>query len=287
MDEVHIPCANVGGAFGRAWRAWMVVLEREVVTPGTHVCWVVDGASRYLEGATAVLADSRVTGHKTMVFGPAGSATLHALDPVAALSADPRISILDAGRLVPGPMLDAIRREAALALDEGYDGLTVMADMDWLLPLDADTHTIVGFELLLDEVVAELGTTVICAYQRASFEPQLIMGALGVHPARVGHHDEPPFRLVSAGDGRWVLAGEIDASAAPLLQAVLPPALQRDPCEVDVSDLRFIDAAGMRALAHAAVTARVGLRLRAPRIDLQRWWGLMEFPPGTPVEIAA
>lgn len=263
----------------------MVVLEDEVLSPGSHVCWVVDGAPRYLEGAATVLTDSRAIGQKTLVFGPARSRALHALAPLAALAADPREAVLACGPLVPDVMLDAFRRETALALDEGYEGLTVVADMGWLPPLDADALTIVGFELLLDELVAELGATVVCAYQRPSFEPPLITGVLGVHRVRAGHGDRPPFSLVSAGGGRWALAGEIDAGVAPLLEAVLSPAMQRERCEVDVSGLTFIDAAGMRALAQAATTAGVELRLRAPRIDLARWWRLMEFPPATPVVI--
>jgi anti-anti-sigma factor len=248
-----------------------------------HVGWVVDDDAAYREQAAMLLAEGAALGEKTAVFGPQWSAALAELRPMAAIAADPYVDVLDRGPLEPGRMFAMFREESTRARSEGYDGLRVVADMDWLLPAWPSPAAVVGFELLLDRVVAELGATVLCAYRRGSFDERAIEGALCVHPRCSGPAEDPPFRLVAGDDGAWELSGEVDAmTLEPLATALGAAAAAGEPCVVDVAGLEFVDVAGMRAIARIAGSRGTGLALRGTRPSLRRYWalaGLDELAP--------
>lgn len=153
---------------------------------GSHVCWVVDDQAAYDRSAADLLSGGAALNQKLGAFGPEGSDSLAAVGAGAAITADPHVAFLDRGPLSPDTMFARFREQSALAREEGFDGLRVMADMDWLLPGRPTTASIIGFELLLDRVVDELGATVVCAYRCSSFDTEAITGALAVHPTALG-----------------------------------------------------------------------------------------------------
>src|SRR5579875_2400039 len=51
----------------------------------------------------------------------------------------------------------AFAQQVEVARKEGYSGLMVVADNDWLLPLDLSVDEVVSFELLLDRCIGGLG----------------------------------------------------------------------------------------------------------------------------------
>jgi hypothetical protein len=126
------------------------------LTPGSHVGWIVSDPDEYVELGAAVLARASETGEKSAVFGPDGSAR-DALAGSAVLVADPRTAFLGGGPLEPSTMFAVFEAQSVLARSEGYRGLCVVADMDWLLPLHPSTEDLVSFELLLDRHAARLG----------------------------------------------------------------------------------------------------------------------------------
>jgi anti-anti-sigma regulatory factor len=243
---------------------------------GGHICLVVSDGGQFAELAETFLAEGNARGEKTVVFGPAGSALQVRLAPLAVIAADPHRDFLGRRGLEPATMFAMFREQAALAAREGYARLRVAADMDWLLPGVPTADDVVGFEALLDRVVSELDATVLCAYRRSSFSDGTIAGALCVHPVRRGHDEEPPFEFV-AGDGNaWRLSGAIDIGGADHLARALAAAVTA-PCELDASKLEFIDMTGMRAIAQAARSAGVPVRVRnAPR-SFRRHWHLIGY----------
>jgi anti-anti-sigma regulatory factor len=254
---------------------------------GSHVCWVVDDPGEYTARAAGLLSEGRAIGQKPVVFGPEGSAARAALEPVALMAADPRVAFLNGGALEPEAMFAMFREQSALARAEGYDGLCLVADMDWLLPGRPTSEAVVGFEVLLDRVIAELDATVVCAYRRASFDTDAIAGALAVHPLGVGH-DEPQFRFVAGDAGVWRLSGEVDLAVASSFGAALAAAAAPGECVVDVSGLEFIDVAGMRAIAVAGNAPDVIIRLSGAPERLRRSWELARFDVLAPaVELVA
>jgi anti-anti-sigma regulatory factor len=256
---------------------------------GSHVCWVVGDSAEYTKRAANVLSQGRAAGQKTVVFGPEGSDVRAQLGPSAVMVADPHVAFLDSGPLEPATMFAMFREQSALAVAEGYAGLCVVADMDWLLPGKPTSDAVVGFELLLDRVVAELNATVVCAYRRASFDTDAITGALAVHPINVGHDEDPPFRFVAGLAGSWQLSGEIDlAVASEFAAAFAAVAATPGGCVVNAGGLTFIDVAGMRAIAMASRTPGVSVRLNGATATLRRAWELAHFDGIAPaVELVA
>ena len=76
--------------------------------------------------------------------------------------------------------------------------------------------------------------------------------------------DEPDFRLVVSGrvEGTLVVPqGELDLATAPQLEAVL--VAQTGPVAVDLRELSFVDASGLRVLIEAEAHSRQnGMNLR-------------------------
>lgn len=247
------------------------------VAVGSHVCWVVNDPAAYVPQAGAILADAGRWNEKPFVFGPQGSAGLAALRGCVARAADPAVDVLGGGPLDSETMFAMFRRETATAHDEGYRGLRLVADMDWLLGGRPTTDSIASFEVLLDRLVAELSATVVCAYRTGSFDPDAVVAAQCVHPDDVGASEPPPFRLVARPDGTWHLSGEADAASAAPLEAALTAAGRDGVCVVDVSELSFIDVAGMRAVARAARSAGAALHLVHASPLLRRAWQAAAF----------
>lgn len=246
-----------------------------------HVCWVVEDASSYATVAADIVRRGADLRHKTVVFGPEGSQRSGpAVD--AAMAADPRVAYLGGGPLDRERMFSMFHEQSAIARAEGFLGLWVVADMDWLLPLDPSSEAIVGFELLLDRVVAELDATVVCAYRRTSFRHSAIGGSLSVHPVVAGVRETPPFRFCAAGGGSWRLSGEVDYTATSILGAAVAAASTNGPCTVDVSALDFIDVAGMRALVHATAGLDTPVVLEGASQVFRRAWQLCEFAAAAP-----
>ena len=80
-------------------------------------------------------------------------------------------------------------------------------------------------------------------------EDSVATSKVGPAPARL--------RIEADGPGRVVLHGEVDAATSwALAQALDDP----DVVTIDCAGVSFLDAAGLRALLHAALTRRLTLR---------------------------
>jgi len=257
------------------------------LTPGSHVCWIVSDEAAYVDLASTVLRLAEGSGEKPVVFGPEGSPARALLAPLAAQAADPHTAFLGRGALDPDAMFRVFEEQTALARSEGYRGLRLVADMDWLLPARPATEEMIAFELLLDRRVNELGATIVCAYRESSFDTTALKGAACVHPVVVGA-EAPAFRFVAEGTASWSLVGEVDASVAGNFETALTAAARLVPCVVDASGLEFIDVAGMRTLAQAGLSSRRAIRVVHASPFLRRCWEIGGFGElGTHVELVA
>lgn len=247
------------------------------ITPGSHVCWIVGDPATYVAQAAAVLEQATHFGEKAVGFGPEGSEALHALAPLATAAVDPRAAFLDGGPLDPDAMFEMFAVQTARARQEGYRGLRVVADMDWLLPAEPATESIVAFELLLDRHAARLGVTIVCAYRTASFEPGTLTGASCVHPIRIGGDRLAPFRLVTGTPESWRLVGEVDVADAEHFHTAMATAVGSGTAVIDASDLDFIDLAGLRRVAEIGQIADVPVQIIGARPIVQRSWRLAGY----------
>jgi anti-anti-sigma factor len=250
-----------------------------------HVCWVVDDPGSYVTSAAGLLTEGIGLKHKPVVFGPPGKVLGEVAAMTAATALDPMTvysgfgnsdhSGSSGGKLDPAVFCGLLRAYAAQALDGGYRGLRVAADMDWLLPFRPETAQIIDLELQLDRLVAELDVTLVCAYRTSSFDTPAIVSALTAHSA-------PRFWLTAAGPRSWQLSGEIDRQARDTFEAALGAVASFGDCVIDVSGLRFVDVSGMRALADASHTADGGIRLHGASPGLRRLWDLCGFAQYAP-----
>lgn len=248
-----------------------------------HVCWVVEDDDAYLAGVRTLVRRARSRGDKVFLFGPKDSPALALLGSLPDVTVDPRLEFLDGGPLRPQVMFDMFERELSAARQAGYAGLAVVADMDWLLPLTPTTGDIVAFELLLDRRVKEMDTTVVCAYRAGSFDTAAIIGTRCVHPLEAGTKAPPPFRFLAAGPKSWRVSGDIDIAVVDSFTASLQAAVASaapSTCMVDISEVEFIDAGGLRAIANTA--ARGPLELRGARRIVRRSWSVGRFADQAP-----
>ncbi|UMG93376.1 MEDS domain-containing protein [Nocardioides sp. TF02-7] len=230
---------------------------------GGHVCLVVDDEAAYDELAAGFLRHDRAAREKHVVVGPFGSGARRPAS-TAGHVIDPYDDLLGRGALQPGRLIARLRDDAAAAAADGYRRLRVVADLDWLLPTSPTLEEIVALEVLLGRAVADLDATVLCAYRRRSFGPDVLRAVASLHTAFAGGVP-PSFTLVAGDDAGWVLSGEVDFECAPVLAAALR-ATAGDPWVVDVGGLLFADVAGMRAIATVATEVGSDLELRgAPR----------------------
>lgn len=247
-----------------------------------HVCWVVDESEEYASTALSLLSEAPRFGQCPVLFTPAGAGGVPGgvpgpLEPPAVLADDPVTGLLGEGRLDPAPVVRVFREHTERARANGYEGVRLIADMDWLHSARIDAASIAAFETHVEHVAAELGSTVICAYRRSSFPAAAIEGAITVHSQLRGYADEPPFRLMSTGPGQWRLSGEVDFSVSRLFKAAFTSAVRPGYSAVDLRGLEFIDVSGMRAVLAAAAEADGPVVLRNARRIFRRYWELCDF----------
>ncbi len=256
-----------------------VIAQAGALDTGAHVCWSVDSDAAYMDGARSLLTAAAERREKTMLFGPAESRPLAELAGLPAVVADPLVDFLGA-HFDPDAMIAMFTKETAEARRDGYRGVAVVADMDWLLPAATPEQT-VAFEMRLDRTINELGATVICAYRTSSFDNSVRRSLHSVHPADLGATEPAPFRLLAGEKGSWLLSGELDCSNAETFAAVLTAAASGDRCAINARDLDFIDVSGMRQLARVSMTTRQLSIFNAPPI-LRRGWDLAGFDAAAP-----
>jgi hypothetical protein len=142
--------------------------------PADHVCWVVGSDDDYSALARVCVADGRAAGDKVFVFGPDASAR-----PEGDVVADPFVIGLDRGPLRPAAMLDTFRRESAAAVAEGYRGVRVVADMDWVLSASPTPDDVTAFEIELDVANVATFALALATLGRPHSRLTLSLGELG------------------------------------------------------------------------------------------------------------
>lgn len=253
----------------------------EELKPGSHVCWIVDEPATYVSGTQELLRDAAHHGQKPVLFGPEESSALVELGQLASMAVDPSMTFLGGAKLDRDTMFTHFREHTAMARLEGYSGLRVVADMDWIVATQADIGSIVSFELILGRVVQELEATIVCAYRASTFGFEAIRSVLSVHEIDVGG-EAPQFRLFAVGGGAWRLSGEVDLAVASTFAAAVALAAGDGDWIVDVSDLEFIDVAGMRQIADASSISEKKIRCLGASPKLRRMWELAGFAQSAP-----
>jgi hypothetical protein len=253
------------------------------LSPGAHVCCVVDSSAEFEQWTADCLAEGAQRGEKLFRFGPQPQSTNSTVQPhtePAVTMVDPRRAFLGGGPVDPMVMYAMFRDQTALARREGYRGLRLVADMDWLLPVMPSRPELTAFELLLDQVVTELAATVVCAYRRQHFDAPTIAEMVAVHPVTVGAvSDDPDFRMWNLSGHVWQVAGEVDFSnAEPFSRALAVAASQTPVLRLKTTGLTFIAVAGVRAIMQLALSRpELQLIINDAGPPLRLCWELLEL----------
>jgi anti-anti-sigma regulatory factor len=243
-----------------------------------HVCFAFGDPAEFREAARSFLAEGLAAGYRVVAvarrpgeyeswcgdeaFGPAfanGQA-----DVVMAGPADG-----DTAEVDPPARIAASRAATRQALDRGFKGLRVAADVTPLVGTRSALDTFVRWEYLIDRYIATSPLDGMCGYQRDAVSEADLAQLACLHPS--GNTPATPFRLYTGADGTCVIAGYLDFSGLELLRSTLertrlPETGQHLP--VDVSRLEFVDHNSLLALEAAAraQSATVLLRSQAPYV---------------------
>jgi anti-anti-sigma regulatory factor len=253
--------------------------------PGDHACVVVDDDDMRLRGLATYIDAGLREEDRILYFGPDPQRLADQLDVHDAIGrgqivmVTPEESYLAAGRFDPEATMAGWRTEAARARADGYRGLRAIGDMSW-----AAAHSVPGadrlgwYEANVNRVFAERGAMAICLYDRRLFSSAEIQRVIWAHPAAVDHATgpdvEPVLRFARTDDPPGIrVQGEADLSNRQALRAVLENVGEDIPAgvvTVDVSDLRFADAATVRILLEVAVAGAPRLRIAGCSPGLRR-----------------
>ncbi len=245
----------------------------------SHVCWVVESPARFDHWTAACLAEGARLGQRLIRFVPQARAAAEPRDP-SVMVVDPTVAVLGGGPLDRAAMYGMLRTAADAARDDGYRSLRLVADMDWLATPAPAPAELAAYELMLDEVVTDLGATVVCAYRTESFDADTIAESVAVHPTTLGPVAvEPGFRIYHVRDAVWAVDGEIDLfNADALTRALVTVTTGVSSIRLQTSGLRFIAAAGVGAFVEVT-RMRPDLRIvvEAPPRSFTSCWTLLSY----------
>jgi anti-anti-sigma factor len=249
--------------------------------PGDHVCWTFADAADFTAAVLPFLEEGRRLGEHLLLVGASRPELLSALAPLPGrdeLLASGQLEVhstaavyASGGQLSPAEQVTAYRSLVDAALARGRTGVRVAADVTPLVRGGVDgRRQLHVYEQLADALMGTVAMTALCLYE-ASLGAEVLGPVTLLHPDQHSGEEEPLAHLSGRGPS-LSLHGEVDVTQADGLSRALVDVARGTPGEVvlDLSDLRFLDVAGARALARATQVLRgadVHLRLvRPPRV---------------------
>ena len=166
---------------------------------------------------------------------------------------------LDDGVLQPDRRLDGYAEAARSAVAEGFAGLRVYTETEFLLGHPGALEAWPAYELRADLLIKQIPMTAVCAYDARRWTPGDLLLAGTVHSRRSPGHRA--FSLHGGRDGALRLSGDVDFLAAGQVYRLLVGAAPGRPTAVlDVSGVTLIDVRGARGigLACEAIAGRHG-----------------------------
>ncbi len=251
----------------------------EELTPGHHACLTFSDPDERLDIVAAFVRAGLQQGHKVLCF--TDSVPVRRLPrelearSVAALAAMERGQLtvsgsdrswLADGAPSAGRMVDLLAGELDRAARQGYPVLRMTADMCWASRQVAAIDQLLAFESEVGRLFSDDRLTAICQYDRGSFDAVTLAFAAAAHTQLVAatvYHEDPIVRICRQHSPPGVrVAGELDFTRADPLTKALTEALRMDQdIQLNLSQLRYIDAACVSIVLQAAGSLPAGRRL--------------------------
>jgi hypothetical protein len=294
-------CPSVGGqAYGVRVRAHGVLNEIPGAGASDHLCWVYDDDEVFDRAVRQFLAGGLERGERLLCVGDrvidslrSEADVLGGVDALIARGALQTLSLADAYEasveFMPEEQwafYDAATRQA---IDDGYRGLRVVAEVSALAADPATRSDLMRWEQLADEYIARgTGFTAMCAY-RSDLAAAALADVASVHPLVHAPEGASSFR-VFAQDDHIALTGSVDTFSAERFGRVLAssPVGHRDAV-LDLSLADFLDVAGSRTIARWArglAAQSVPVELRGASPLFVRMWRLLSLDDIAPVTFA-
>jgi anti-anti-sigma regulatory factor len=162
------------------------------------------------------------------------------------------------GRFEPDIVITTLWIEVRQAREAGYPGLRISGEMTSELRPVADQVALRDYENRLSRVFRSRELASICQYDQRVFDPATITGLVECHPQVVQIdplHDDRRLRIVPDYRPRGLrIVGTVDVLTVGALTTNLQLAANWPVPEIqlDVTELEFIDVAGVRAIVQAA-----------------------------------
>jgi anti-anti-sigma factor len=152
-------------------------------------------------------------------------------------------------------------------LRDGFGALRIVSEAHAAAPAAETVEQMRTREALFDTLTATQPLTWLCLYDRRQFRPDVLTAAARAHDHSVAddlvYLDQMVTITRSSGRPGLRIVGEIDNLNAAALRQVLANMADEsaDGLTLEMSELRFIDVAGLRAIVDTA-TARPDITLR-------------------------
>ena len=246
--------------------------------PGDHVCWTFADGADLSAAVLPFLDEGRRLGEQLLFIGASRPELLRVLAPLPGLDellADGQLQVHGTAavygpgeELSPAGQVAAYRTLVEEARQRGRTGLRVAADVTPLARPGPDARRQLHvYEQLADAMMGSVAMTALCLYD-SSLGAEVLGPVALLHPDQHSGEQEPLAHL-SGRSPSLSLHGEVDLTQADGLLRALVDVAGGTPGEVvlDLSDLRFLDVAGARALARATDVLRgTGVQLRLVRV---------------------
>jgi hypothetical protein len=205
-----------------------------------HVCLAYDDPATLEAHAQAFLTAGVAAGQRAWYVGPAGPPPGTSARHVRLDSAYTEGAAVD-----PQGQAEVFRSAFRDALDAGFTGLRVVADVTPLVRTAQQREAFCRYEHLIDRFMAAHRLSGMCAFRRGEVGDDELAELACLHPTA---NHPVPFRLHGCRPelGRATLTGELDMTTAGLLGTAMDRAGLRPEPGADV----VLDAAGLRFLDH-------------------------------------
>ena len=278
------------------------VLDRPPgVERGDHVCWAYDDDAAFEHAAVRFLSEGLARGDRLLWVGDGAEDRLRRssgpLADVGGLTGRGALQVLSvadgyaaAGPFAPERQLEFYDAATRRAIDEGYRGLRVVAEITSLAADETKRAQLLSWEHLADDFVAHgPGFSALCAYRRDLLPAETVADVVSLHPVAHADGAATAFRVWFDEDALR-LAGDVDAFGAGRLARLLASTHADAPLvTLDLTEVAFIDLAGVRAIASWAQQLAGSDRrlvLRGASRLFRRMWGLLTPTDGAAVSFS-
>lgn len=257
---------------GSRRRSVGTVHDTHLLGRGDHLFWPYSYREAFRSMTARVVADGVELGEQVLYIGWRGveeaQTDLQRVVHLASLLDERVVRVQAADVLRDGVqsvdherLLDEIEKAARAAQASGFTGLRLVGDATGLIDAPGGLEEYLSLDQGLERLMADgFGITAVCALDLSALDRDAATEVACVHPAASA--TLAPFVFHAESEGRFRLAGEVDAWNCECLERILSRAIDSgSTIEVDATDLDFIDHRSLLCLDRWAARRKCSVTL--------------------------